>query len=307
MTYTMELPMRFGLCCFFLEHPVKFRTTTVTSILKMDRAAALLKLSGLCLNNAQALIQSIELCHTLEIGCFRINSQILPVITHPDAGYKIKDLPEYQDIVHTFEQAGALAQEKNIRLCSHPDQFTLLSSPKEDVTQRSIDELEYHAMFSEWVGADVINIHGGGAYGDKAQALQRVKKNVKRLSQAVQKRLTFENDDKTYTPTDLFPLCDALKMPLIYDVHHHRCHPDGLSVQDVTEHAMATWDREPMFHISSPKEGWQGPKPSRHHDYIDPKDFPHEWRDLDVTVEIEAKAKERAIQQLQQNLIKTSC
>jgi UV DNA damage endonuclease len=35
--------------------------------------------------------------------------------------------------------------------------------------------------------------------------------------------------------------------------------------------------------------------PERHHDFIDVKDFPKCWRDLEITVEVEAKAKEVAV------------
>ena len=51
-----------------------------------------------------------------------------------------------------------------------------------------------------------------------------------------------------------------------------------------------------------PLEGWDGPKPERHHDYIAPSDFPSEWLGWPLTVEVEAKAKEMAIQQLQHDL-----
>jgi UV DNA damage endonuclease len=91
---------------------------------------------------------------------------------------------------------------------------------------------------------------------------------------------------------------------LVYDVHHHRCNPDGMSIEDVTRRAMATWNREPLFHISSPLEGWDGPQPSRHHDYMDPRDFPACWRDLSITVEVEAKAKELAVARLREALEK---
>ena len=91
-------------------------------------------------------------------------------------------------------------------------------------------------------------------------------------------------------------------VPLVYDAHHHRCLPDGLTVEAVTEAARKTWNREPLFHLSSPIEGWTGPKPERHHDYIDPKDFPSAWFGWPVTVEIEAKAKELAIARLQADL-----
>ena len=57
-----------------------------------------------------------------------------------------------------------------------------------------------------------------------------------------------------------------------------------------------------MFHISSPIEGWDGPKPERHHDFIDVKDFPKCWHDYDLTVEVEAKAKEAAVLKLKKAL-----
>lgn len=57
-----------------------------------------------------------------------------------------------------------------------------------------------------------------------------------------------------------------------------------------------------MFHISSPVEGWNGSKPERHHDFIDVEDFPECWRNLKITVEVEAKAKEAAVLKLKKEL-----
>jgi UV DNA damage endonuclease len=111
--------------------------------------------------------------------------------------------------------------------------------------------------------------------------------------------LTVENDDKTFTPADLLPLCRSEGVPLVYDVHHHRCCPDGLTVEQATEAARKTWNREPLFHISSPLAGWHAPKPQRHHDYIDAGDFPAAWLGWPLTVEVEAKAKELAVARLQ--------
>ncbi|MCA9257634.1 MAG: hypothetical protein KDA61_00485, partial [Planctomycetales bacterium] len=146
--------------------------------------------------------------------------------------------------------------------------------------------------------------HGGGAYGDKATALARFAENFARLSPQVQSRLTVENDDKTYAPRELVPLCEQLGIPLVYDVHHHRCLADGWTIEEATRNAIATWNREPMFHLSSPLNGWEGKTPERHHDFIDPADFPDCWRELDVTVEIEAKAKENAVLQLAKHLVR---
>ena len=177
-----------------------------------------------------------------------------------------------------------------------------MNSPRPDVVEASIRELEYQAEVAEWIGADVVNIHGGGAYGDKPKALADFTCNLDRLSSRVRSRLTVENDDKTYTPADLLPICKATGIPLVYDVHHHRCNPDGMSVEQATRMALATWDREPMFHISSPIEGWDGPMPERHHDFIDVTDFPNCWRRKKITVEVEAKAKEVAVGRLKNEL-----
>ena len=51
------------------------------------------------------------------------------------------------------------------------------------------------------------------------------------LPENVRSRLTLENDDVSYTVSDLLPVCEKLSIPLVYDVHHHRCKPDGLSVE----------------------------------------------------------------------------
>ena len=78
--------------------------------------------------------------------------------------------------------------------------------------------------------------------------------------------------------------------------------PDGISVEVTTELAIDTWSREPLFHLSSPKDGWESEDPRKHHDYIDANDFPSCWMDLDITVEVEAKAKELAVLKLKQDL-----
>ena len=57
-----------------------------------------------------------------------------------------------------------------------------------------------------------------------------------------------------------------------------------------------------MFHISSPIEGWKGPRPERHHDFIDLEDLPACWKRKKITVEIEAKAKEVAVLKLKKEL-----
>lgn len=271
-------------------------------MLKLERAAAVARISGLVLENARALQTSLEFCAANGIGDFRVISQILPLKTHPQAGYANSDLPDWPMIEAMFRACGSFARNNGLRTSFHPDQFVVLNSPKETTVASSIAELEYQAEIAELIGADTVNIHGGGAYGDKLSALQTFRENFQRLSSRAKSMLTVENDDTTYTPADLLPLCLDLGIPLVYDVHHHRCLADELDVEAATKAALETWNREPLFHLSSPILGWDGPQPSRHHDFIDSRDFPREWLALDLTVEVEAKAKEVAVLCLRKEL-----
>jgi len=293
-----RLGIRWGLCCLFQQEPISFAVHQATHLGKLDRPGQLAKLSATILHNGQALLRAIEFCHQHEIGAFRINSRIFPLKTHPQLGYRLEELPGYELIDRTYQQAATLAARQDIRLTFHPDQFTLLSSADAGVSARSLAELEYHGEVAQRVGADVLTLHGGGGYGDKPAALGRVIAMIERLPDSVRSRLALENDDRVYTPADLLPVCTATGIPFVYDVHHHRCLADGLTVDEVTERALATWSREPLFHLSSPRDGWQGTNPRAHDDYIAIADLPSCWRPLRITVEVEAKAKEVALRRL---------
>ena len=297
--------IRLGLCCKFQDQPIKFATTTATAAGRIPRVELLAKLSRLCQANADALLAALRFCAENGIGCFRVNSQVLPLKTHPLHGYRMEDLPGTDEIISQFDSCGQFARERGLRTCFHPDQFIVLNSPRPEVVEASIRELEYQSEVAEWIGADVINVHGGGAYGDKQKALTDFARNLNRLSTRARSRLTIENDDTTYTPADLVGLCQSEGIPLVYDVHHHRCNRDGLSIEEATALALETWNREPVFHVSSPIDGWGGLKPARHHDYIDMNDFPDCWRGRNLTVEVEAKAKELAVLRLRDALCGT--
>jgi UV DNA damage endonuclease len=254
------------------------------------------------MHNANSLLKALEFCRRNGIYAFRINSQILPLKTHPQLGYAIDALPRSTLIVKAFKKCGAYCRRHDLRTSFHPDQFILLSSPSLEVTRRSIADLEYQAEVASWINSDVINIHAGGAYGNKKKALQRLVKRIRSLPQNVRSRLTLENDDRLYTPHDLLPICEKLRIPFVYDLHHHRCLPDGRGVEDTTQRALKTWNREPLFHISSPLRPWGDGNPRNHHDYINPEDFPESWLNLDITVEVEAKAKELAVLKLMRDV-----
>jgi UV DNA damage endonuclease len=297
--------IRFGLCCIFRQEPIRFRQVTAKTLLGLSRSDQLDRLSEICFHNVQSLHKSLKYVSVHDIGAFRILSPLLPRYTHPEVAYTLNDLNTGESIKKEFGRIRKLRQKHDIRLSFHPDQFNVLSSPRPKVIRNTFRELEYQGELADLVGAEVINLHAGGVYGNKEEALKRLQKNITQLPEPVLSRISLENDDVSFTPADLLPICQKLKIPMVYDVHHHRCNPDELTIEEATLRAVRTWQdlgREPYFHISSPKNGWLKGSPKPHADYIDPADFPSCWKDYNITVDIEAKAKELAVLKLMKEL-----
>ncbi|MDP9292332.1 MAG: UV DNA damage repair endonuclease UvsE, partial [Verrucomicrobiota bacterium] len=231
------MKLRLGLCCRFIAEPIKFRTAAAAHLSCFTRNEQLSRLAGVALHNAAALHAALEFCASNSIGSFRISSSILPLKTHPAVGYAVDELPGGDEIVLAFRRCGELARDRGIRTGFHPDQFVVLNSPDPGIVSRSIADIESQSEIAEWTGADTVNIHAGGAYGDKLTSLDAFRRNLGLLSTRARSLLTVENDDKSYTPADLLPICQSENLPLIYDVHHHRCRADGLSIRQASEAA----------------------------------------------------------------------
>jgi len=307
---------RFGLCCTFAgEERIRFRTTTVAHLSRMLANDA----SGdegtyafyrtLVEHNLRTLLDAMAWCRTHAVHGFRVSSDLWPRATHPVVTGWVEQLFEDPGIRMLCESVRTFALENDIRLSEHPDQFLVGNSLRDDVVNGTIAELEFRARLGALLGTDVICLHVGSGAPDRETALWRWESTLARLSPAVHQRLAFENDDRVFAPEDILPACLAWGLPMVYDAHHHRVLADDLNEDDATLLAMASWgDREPHFHLSSPRAGWNGSDARPHHDVVDIGDWPAVWSELlaagvRFTVDIEAKGKERAILALRADLL----
>ena len=145
-----------------------------------------------------------------------------------------------------------------------------------------------------------INIHLGGAYGDKESAMDRFCKNFELLPESVRSRLTVENDDKEsmYSVKELYNgIYNRIGVPIVFDYHHHRFCDGGLSEQDALELAISTWPKDirPVTHYSESRSTEQldeSIRPQAHSDYV------YNYIDTygnDIDIMVEAKHKELAV------------
>ena len=288
---------RWGLCCLVLDAPIKFRAATHAYVWQLSEEDRQAYINGIALENANALLDVLRYCDALDIRAFRVSSGIFPLATHPLSGYRLESLPDGDEVRRRLEAAGDFAAHADIRLSFHPDQFVVLNSIRPEVVDISIRELEWQAEIAEIIGADVICLHGGSTQGGVEEAATRLVGGIERLSTRARLRLALENDDRCFSAIDLLPVCLATGAPLVFDAHHHRVITGDLSIEEATDWALATWgDREPYFHVSSPRDGWSSGDPRPHADYLDPADVPTYWRTIPtLTIDVEAKAKERAV------------
>ena len=145
-----------------------------------------------------------------------------------------------------------------------------------------------------------INIHLGGAYGDKEASMKRFVKNFPRLPESVSSRLTLENDDKAsmYSVKDLYEgIYKEVGVPIVFDYHHHKFCTGGMSEKEALEMAISTWPKgiTPVVHYSESRSKEQEDekiRPQAHSDYV--YDFIDNYGN-DIDVMIEAKHKELAV------------
>ena len=258
-------------------------------------------ISELTLKNALDLERLLHWNERHGIKFFRLSSDICPWASEFD----MNTMKDIKQIKRVLARAGAYASAHSHRLTSHPGQFNVLCSPTPRVVERSITDLTIHGTIFDWMGLPrspyaKINIHLGGAYGDKEGSMKRFCESFKRLPDSVKTRLTVENDDKAsmYSVKDLYEgVHKKIGIPIVFDYHHHRFCDGGLTEQEALELAMSTWpeDVKPVVHYSESRQiEKEDPKlkPQAHSDYV--YDRIDTYGNM-VDVMIEAKAKERAL------------
>ena len=129
--------------------------------------------------------------------------------------------------------------------------------------------------------------------------MDRFCKNFKKLSPAVQGRLTIENDDKAsmYSVKDLMYIHERIGIPIVFDYHHHQFCTGDMTEQQALELAITTWgDIKPVVHYSESRRDEKKDVTIRvqaHSDYVYDK---IETYGNDIDIMVEAKAKELAVQ-----------
>lgn len=324
---------RLSTCCQFHDAKLAKRfnlgTTTKTYALK---AGGKEKVQSKAVENCRKLLDVVSTYFPTQprnLRSYRISSELFPCYTLDFTQDWYKEI--WPVLTSILERVGEQAKLHEIRLSVHPAQFTVLGSNNADVVAKSIEDLEYHALYGKLMNLPardfVMNIHLQGLYGGKHEdGIKRFAANYHYLSDYAQQCLAVENEDKPqgYDIEHVIELCSRIPTRATLDTHHYACHrmtetervnlggkTVNRKVRDVThithtstwfKEAVKTWkDVRPLFHKSQsfhPDNVDYWMKPNAHSEMFWDEELMAnhvpmlEYADFDI----EAKNKETAVQ-----------
>ena len=236
--------MNLGYACINTELSDRKIMTNRTMRRKTFDARGLEYVSELSLLNVEDLKTIVEWNNKMGIKLFRLSSQIFPWSDE----YKFSQLKDYKEITALMLEIGEIAKNGGQRLTMHPGPYNCLASPTQKVVEKTIRELNFHSEQFNMMGYEPsthnkINIHVGGAYGDKEGTLKRFCKNFHLLNEDTKKRLVVENDDSPneYSIKDLYEgVYKVIGIPLTFDYFHHKFNTGDLNEEEALKLAFTT-------------------------------------------------------------------
>ena len=291
--------MNLGYACINTALSENKITTNRTMRRKTFDAKGIDYVSDLALANVKDLKTYVQWNNEMKIKLFRLSSQIFPWSDE----YFVNHLKDYDEISELMLEIGKIAKDAGQRLTMHPGPYNCLASQK--VVDKTVRELNFHSEQFNMMGYDPsphnkINIHVGGAYGDKETTLKRFCKNFHLLNEDTKKRLVVENDDSPneYSVKDLVKGVHLeLGIPITFDYFHHKFNTGGLTEKEALIAAASTWPEgvTQCCHYSESRRKEkldESIRPQAHSDLIYEK---IQTYGLEPDIVIEAKLKEQSI------------
>lgn len=291
--------IRLGYACINTELNKTGITTNRGMIKKTFMSKGLPAASQLALQNIRDLLTILRWNEKHGIKVFRMSSDIFPWSSE----YEYEQLPNWDKLQFALKLAGDFAISNGHRLSFHPGQFNCMASENETVVKNSIKDLTSHGQFMDLLGMPrshgaKINIHVGGAYGNREAAMLRFCKNFDKLPESVQTRLVVENDDKPnmFSTSILHAgIYSNIKAPITFDWHHYDCGPKDIPKQEALQLALSTWPSgiRPCVHHSSSRQIEEGITARRtaHADFL----YEPFETSSDIDIMLECKAKEQGL------------
>lgn len=179
----------------------------------------------------------------------------------PFASHKVCRIDWQLDFKAEFDEISSYIKLNNMRVCMHPDQFTIINCLDPGIYEKSAAELVYHSdlMRSLGLGRQAkIQIHVGGMYNDKTASIKRFIARYKKLPQTIKKHLVIENDDRLFSFKDCITIHRETGIPVVLDILHHSLNGGKGPAEELMRDFVKTWQKHdglPVLDYSIQKKG----------------------------------------------------
>lgn len=182
----------------------------------------------------------------------RLGGSMVPFASHESLDFDWRPL-----VAGRLAALGRTFSARGFRFSSHPGQYTILNAPNPDVVRRAVAELSYSCELLDLMGLDAshkVVLHGGGVYGDREAASERLVEAVVALPERIRRRLVLENDERLFNLAQILWAAERGGVPVVFDLHHHQINPGEGDLRAMLLRVRATWgDVRPKIHMSSQK------------------------------------------------------
>ena len=296
-----SIPKNFnlGYACICTELRKKNILCSRTLRIKTIEEKGIEHAKNLALKNLKDLMTILQYNLENKIFFMRLSSDMFPFASHEKYGYSLDFADEL------LKDIGNYAKQNKMRLTMHPGQYNVLSTPRKDVLLNTYRDLNHQCDILDRMGLDqnsVMIIHGGGVYGNKKKAIERLIVNIKNLPENTKNRIVLENCEMSYCIDDLLPISEELQVPIVIDFHHDDIFKSPECSSKYFDRVFKVWnDRgiKPKVHVSNSCPGVTDDDNKtvrrKHSDLIH---FFHEALlkiTFPIDVMLEAKLKEQAI------------
>lgn len=299
---TMKINL--GYCCISqLNKKLKVNRSSTKTYLESHDASLchdyLLEKARLNLKDLQLLLYENK---KNGIYAYRIPEQILPQI---DLGYYTID-----ELSEELRVAGKMANSLNMQLSTHPSQYFVLNSKREDVVKKTIDSLNlfadtFAAMHLDKIPNMTLHLGMKNGYETVEEAMDTFCFNFERMNDNAKSMLVLENDHVSFTVEECLKVHDKIGIPIVFDNKHYEWNSGELDYDEALARAVGTWkSRIPKLHLSSDKEG----NKHAHTEYIELSDYRKMEAALlktdikECNVMLECKEKDLAVLKLRKDI-----
>lgn len=259
--------MKLGYACLNTQLE-GFKTMTVKKASQLSDVKRFEELQKKTRQNFSNLYDIMKWNVENDIHLYRVSSNLCPLHTHDICNY---DYREDFCVLDLCAKIKTMAEDNNIKLSTHPSQYNVVNSTREEVFQKTLVELQHHYDFMQLLGISVMCLHVGGKAGGEEAGMERFIDNFARLPKHLQEVIYLENDDKSYNVENTLTLCETLEIPMIIDLHHDRCLKSSQSFDMYLNRIKNTWKgKTPKCHLSS---GDKSEEDRSHASSITEKDF----------------------------------